>query len=123
MTPQLLKKFISLPQSRLHALALHRLARCRREEDDLGVEQLTGGLAHDFNNLLTSIMGSLEMLDSRIAEGRSRDLERYIRIALGAGKRTAALTHRLLAFARRQTLGSRTIDISHYWIPCAELTF
>ncbi|MBV8458201.1 MAG: PAS domain S-box protein, partial [Acetobacteraceae bacterium] len=68
------------------------------------VGQLTGGLAHDFNNLLTGISGSLELARTRIAQGRIADLERYITAAHGAATRAAALTHRLLAFARRQTL-------------------
>ena len=68
------------------------------------VGQLTGGLAHDFNNLLTGITGSLELLRTRVAQGRIRDVERYITAAQGAASRAAALTHRLLAFARRQTL-------------------
>ena len=68
------------------------------------VGQLTGGLAHDFNNLLTGISGSLELLKARLAQGRISDLERYITAAQGAASRAAALTHRLLAFARRQTL-------------------
>ena len=68
------------------------------------VGQLTGGLAHDFNNLLTGISGSLELLRTRVAQGRIGDLDRYITSAQGATSRAAALTHRLLAFARRQTL-------------------
>jgi PAS domain S-box-containing protein len=93
----------------------------RQSQKMEAVGQLTGGLAHDFNNLLTGIMGSLEMLDARIAQGRTRDLDRYIRIALGAGKRAAALTHRLLAFARRQTLDPRTIDINQLTTEMDEL--
>jgi PAS domain S-box-containing protein len=68
------------------------------------VGQLTGGLAHDFNNLLTGISGSLELLRMRLAQGRMADLDRYIASAQGATSRAASLTHRLLAFARRQTL-------------------
>jgi PAS domain S-box-containing protein len=68
------------------------------------VGQLTGGLAHDFNNLLTGISGSLELLRVRLAQGRIGDLDRYITSAQAATSRAAALTHRLLAFARRQTL-------------------
>src|SRR5262249_38830343 len=68
------------------------------------VGQLTGGLAHDFNNLLTGISGSLELLRARLTQGRLTDLDRYIEIAQGAPARAASLTHRLLAFARRQTL-------------------
>ena len=74
------------------------------------IGQLTGGLAHDFNNLLTGISGSLELLRARIAQGRLRDLDRYITSAQSATSRAAALTHRLLAYARRQTLDARPID-------------
>ena len=73
------------------------------------VGQLTGGLAHDFNNLLTGISGSLELLKMRMTQGRIGDLERYVSAAQGATSRAAALTHRLLAFARRQTLDPRLI--------------
>ena len=68
------------------------------------VGQLTGGLAHDFNNLLTGIMGSLEMGRTRVAQGRFQEVERYLGVAQGAGRRAATLTQRLLAFSRRQTL-------------------
>ena len=73
--------------------------------------QLTGGLAHDFNNLLTGITGSLELLQLRVADGRVRELDRYLIAAQGAAKRAAALTHRLLAFARRQTLDPKATDV------------
>ncbi|MFH5926483.1 hybrid sensor histidine kinase/response regulator [Roseomonas xinghualingensis] len=71
---------------------------------------LTGGLAHDFNNLLTGITGSLELMKARVAQGRIGDLDRYVSAAQGAASRAAALTHRLLAFARRQTLDPRPTD-------------
>jgi PAS domain S-box-containing protein len=73
------------------------------------VGQLTGGLAHDFNNLLTGITGSLELLKTRIAQGRTGDLDTFVAAAQGAASRAAALTHRLLAFARRQTLDPKQI--------------
>ena len=76
------------------------------------VGQLTGGIAHDFNNLLTGISGSLEMLQSRLAQRRLEDADRYIAAAQGASKRAAALTHRLLAFSRRQTLEPRSTDVN-----------
>ena len=69
------------------------------------VGQLTGGIAHDFNNLLTGISGSLELLGTRVGQGRFEGLDRYITAAQGAAKRAAALTHRLLAFSRRQDTG------------------
>jgi len=74
------------------------------------VGSLTGGLAHDFNNLLTGISGSLELMRSRLAQGRIGEIERYITVAQNAASRAASLTHRLLAFARRQTLDPRPID-------------
>ncbi len=77
------------------------------------VGQLTGGLAHDFNNLLTGISGSLEMMQIRIAQGRTADVERYVGAAQGAAKRAAALTHRLLAFSRRQTLAPKPTNVNH----------
>jgi PAS domain S-box-containing protein len=76
------------------------------------VGQLTGGLAHDFNNLLTAIIGSLELMQTRLTQGRINDLERYVMAAMGASKRAAALTHRLLAFSRRQTLAPKPTDIN-----------
>ena len=75
------------------------------------VGQLTGGLAHDFNNLLTGISGSLDLLQKRVAQGRINDLDRYVIAAQGAAKRAAALTHRLLAFSRRQTLDPKPTDV------------
>jgi PAS domain S-box-containing protein len=79
-------------------------ARLRQSQKMEAVGQLTGGVAHDFNNLLTGITGSLEVMESRLAQGRFRELDRYITAAQGAAKRAAALTHRLLAFSRQQTL-------------------
>ncbi|GJD55400.1 Blue-light-activated protein [Methylobacterium dankookense] len=76
------------------------------------VGQLTGGLAHDFNNLLTGITGSLELMSARIAQGRYGDVDRYVAAAQGAAKRAAALTHRLLAFSRRQTLDPKPTDVN-----------
>ena len=74
------------------------------------VGQLTGGLAHDFNNMLTGIVGSLDLMKQRLAQGRINELERYITAAQGAASRAATLTHRLLAFSRQQTLEPKAID-------------
>ncbi len=84
----------------------------RQSQKMEAVGQLTGGLAHDFNNLLTGIAGSLELLRSRIAQERYAELPRYITAAEGACKRAAALTHRLLAFSRRQTLDPKPTDVN-----------
>jgi signal transduction histidine kinase len=75
------------------------------------VGQLTGGLAHDFNNMLTGILGGIDMVRRRIAEGRVADVDRFLDAAMQSGQRAAALTHRLLAFSRRQTLDSRPLDV------------
>ncbi|UPG74822.1 PAS domain-containing protein (plasmid) [Roseomonas gilardii subsp. gilardii] len=88
-------------------LAEEQLRQSQKME---AVGQLTGGIAHDFNNLLTGIIGALELLGARIAQGRYKDVERYVVAAQGAAKRAAALTHRLLAFSRRQTLDPKPTD-------------
>jgi PAS domain S-box-containing protein len=85
------------------------------------VGQLTGGLAHDFNNLLAAISGSLEVLKIRLAQGRINDLDRYVTAAQGAARRSAALTHRLLAFARRQTLDPKRTDVNRLVADLEEL--
>ncbi|WP_294337370.1 GAF domain-containing protein [uncultured Sphingomonas sp.] len=74
------------------------------------VGQLTGGLAHDLNNLLTGVSGAVEMMGLRIAQGRTDTLGRYLGIASESVTRAAALTHRLLAFSRRQTLDPKPTD-------------
>jgi len=76
------------------------------------VGQLTGGLAHDFNNLLAGISGSLELIRARVAQGRTAEIERYLETALASTGRAAALTQRLLAFARRQTLDPKHTNLN-----------
>ncbi|WP_458093636.1 PAS domain-containing protein [Roseomonas sp. WA12] len=88
--------------------ALRQAEEALRQSQKMeAVGQLTGGIAHDFNNLLTGIVGSLELLRARVAQGRTEQVERYVAAAQGAADRAAALTHRLLAFSRRQTLDPR----------------
>lgn len=82
----------------------------RQSQKMEAVGQLTGGLAHDFNNLLAGISGSLEIMSKRVNQGRYADVDRYLSGAQGAARRAAALTHRLLAFSRRQTLDPKVID-------------
>ena len=116
-----------LTQQKLHlqeladanARLLAEIAERERVEEALrqsqkmeAVGQLTGGLAHDFNNLLTGISGSLELLQARVAQGRIKDIDRFITSAQGASKRAAALTHRLLAFSRRQMLDPRPTEVN-----------
>jgi len=84
----------------------------RQSQKMEAVGQLTGGLAHDFNNLLTGITGSLELMEKRFEQRRLDEIDRYLHAAKGAAKRAAALTHRLLAFSRRQTLDPKPTDVN-----------
>ena len=84
--------------------------KLRQSQKMEAVGQLTGGLAHDFNNLLTGVIGSLDMMQRRVRQGRSSDIERYVTAAMTSANRAAALTHRLLAFSRRQTLDPKFVD-------------
>nr|WP_272887414.1 PAS domain S-box protein [Stutzerimonas stutzeri] len=76
------------------------------------IGQLTGGLAHDFNNMLTGVLGALDLIQRRVASGRVNDLGRYVDAATSSANRAAALTHRLLAFARRQSLDPKPVDVN-----------
>ncbi|MCI0998138.1 response regulator, partial [Pseudomonas corrugata] len=74
------------------------------------VGQLTGGIAHDFNNMLTGILGSLDLMQRYIANGRVDEIGRFTEAAVSSANRAAALTHRLLAFSRRQSLDRKPLD-------------
>ncbi|WP_085745511.1 PAS domain-containing sensor histidine kinase [Pseudomonas sp. R45(2017)] len=76
------------------------------------VGQLTGGIAHDFNNMLTGIIGSLDLMQRYIANGRADEIGRFTDAAVSSANRAAALTHRLLAFSRRQSLDRKTLDVN-----------
>lgn len=86
-------------------------AALRQSQKMEAVGQLSGGVAHDFNNLLAGISGSHELIRLRLSQGRFTDVERYLRVAQNAAQRAAALTHRLLAFSRRQTLAPVPTDL------------
>ena len=94
-----------------------READLRQSQDQLrqaqkmeAVGQLTGGIAHDFNNLLQGITGSLTIVQKRISQGNMGDLDRWIGGAVTSANRAAALTHRLLAFSRRQPLDPKPVS-------------
>jgi PAS domain S-box-containing protein len=83
----------------------------RQSQKMEAVGQLTGGIAHDFNNLLQGILGALDIIKRRIGEGQIVGLDRFLDGALDSAKRAATLTHRLLAFSRRQPVDPRAVDI------------
>jgi PAS domain S-box-containing protein len=84
----------------------------RQSQKMEAVGHLTGGLAHDFNNMLQGVLGPLELIRQFVARGRVNELDRFIGMAMGSANKAAALTHRLLAFARRQPLAPRSVDVS-----------
>ncbi|KII33973.1 ATP-binding protein [Pseudomonas fluorescens] len=105
-----------------------RTAQLRHNEEALrqsqkmeAVGQLTGGIAHDFNNMLTGIIGSLELLRRRLARGRTDDLDSLIDLGVTSANRAAGLTHRLLAFSRRQSLDSKAVQMNSLVLSMGEL--
>ena len=112
----------------LEARVQSRTQELQRAEDALrqaqkmeAVGQLTGGIAHDFNNLLASMSASLQVLQRKLAQGKLDGAERYIGIGRDSVRRAAALTQRLLAFARRQTLDPKPTDVNRLVAGMADL--
>jgi signal transduction histidine kinase len=87
-------------------------ASLRQSQKMEAVGQLTGGIAHDFNNMLTGIIGSLDLMRRRMAAGRLENIDRYMEVASASADRAAALTQRLLAFSRRQSLDPQPVEIN-----------
>jgi len=111
-----------ITEEKARATALTQAQEHLRQSQKMeAVGQLTGGLAHDFNNLLTGITGSLELVQSRVRQGRIEEVEKYINAAQSAARRAAALTHRLLAFSRRQTLDPKPININRLVLGMGDL--
>ena len=75
------------------------------------IGKLTGGIAHDFNNMLASIYGSIQLMQRKLAAGKQDGFEKLLERASASSQRAAALTQRLLAFARRQALETRRVDV------------
>jgi PAS domain S-box-containing protein len=94
-----------------HQDQLARTEEALRQSQKMeAIGQLTGGIAHDFNNLLTGIIGSMDILKRRLAAGRYDEVPRFMDAATTSANRAAALTHRLLAFSRRQPLDPKGLD-------------
>jgi PAS domain S-box-containing protein len=104
----------------LEATVRARTAELAQLQKIDAIGQLTAGVAHDFNNLLQPIMGSLELLQSRLQNGDSRS-QRLIQTGLQSTARAAALVQRLLAFARRQDLQPRPTDVGALLLELEEL--
>ena len=85
--------------------------KLRQSQKMEAVGQLTGGLAHDFNNLLTGIVGSLDLMRTRVAQGRFDQVDRYLDAATISADRSASLIRRLLAFSRHQALESKIVEV------------
>lgn len=95
------------------AETLRRTEEALRQSQKMeAVGQLTGGIAHDFNNLLQGIVGSLDLVQKRVAQGRIHEIERFVTGAMSSASRAAALTHRLLAFSRRQPLAPKACNVN-----------
>jgi PAS domain S-box-containing protein len=93
--------------------ALRQAEEALRQSQKMeAVGQLTGGLAHDFNNMLAGVTGHLELMKLRLRMGQTGDLPARIDAALGVTQRAAALTHRLLAFSRRQALDPKPTSVN-----------
>jgi PAS domain S-box-containing protein len=93
--------------------ALRQAEEALRQSQKMeAVGQLTGGLAHDFNNMLAGVTGHLELMKLRLRMGQTGDLTTRIDAALGVTQRAAALTHRLLAFSRRQALDPKPTSVN-----------
>jgi signal transduction histidine kinase/CheY-like chemotaxis protein len=98
--------------------AAHEALRQSQKMETIG--QLTGGIAHDFNNLLQIVTGNLETLQRNMRQDSPR-LKRAVEHAMIGAARAATLTHRLLAFARRQPLAPKQVDVNRLVTGMSEL--
>ncbi|KGT81857.1 histidine kinase, partial [Xanthomonas vasicola] len=96
-------------------------AALRQAQKMEAVGQLTGGIAHDFNNMLTGILSALDLARLRIDQGRTEGLGRFLDVASASALRAAALTQRLLAFSRRQSLQARHLQLNDLVVSLQEL--
>ena len=87
-------------------------AELRQAQKMEAVGQLTGGIAHDFNNMLTGVKVAFEMIQLQLDNGNLEDVSRYATIGMDSAERAAVLTHRLLAFSRRQPLELQSVCVN-----------
>jgi PAS domain S-box-containing protein len=109
------------------AKVTHDLTERRTMEEQLrqvqkmeAIGQLTGGIAHDFNNLLTVISGNIETVQRRMSRAFP-GLYRYLDAAARAVDRATTLTHRLLAYSRRQPLEPQSVDLNRLILGMSDL--
>ncbi|MCW5642061.1 MAG: PAS domain-containing protein [Rhodoferax sp.] len=101
---------ITADRERSEALAKAE-EQLRQAQKMEAIGKLTGGIAHDFNNMLASIYGSIQLMQRKLAAGKQDGFEKLLERASASSQRAAALTQRLLAFARRQALETRRVDV------------
>ncbi len=95
-------------------------AQLRQVQKMEAVGQLTGGIAHDFNNMLAVVLGGLELAKRHIATGGA-SADRHIEHAMEGANRAAALTRRLLAFARSEPLLPESVEAGQLIAGMADL--
>src|ERR1700733_12821156 len=98
-----------MPEVAAREKAQEQLRQAHKME---AIGQFTGGIAHDFNNLLTVVSGNIDALQRRLPRNADDKLRRLAETAQHATMRAAMLTHRLLAFSRRQPLEPRSISVN-----------
>jgi signal transduction histidine kinase/CheY-like chemotaxis protein len=99
----------------------HAEAQLRQVQKMEAVGQLTGGIAHDFNNMLAVVLGGLDLAKRRLQAHDGDDAERHIDNAIEGANRAAALTRRLLAFARAEPLNPEAFDVDTLLLGMSDL--
>ncbi|AEF20502.1 ATP-binding protein [Pseudomonas fulva] len=110
-----LRQLTQTLEERVSEAVLQRIQaeeQLRQAQKMEAIGQLTGGIAHDFNNLLAGILGSLELIQRKLPANDHPQLARFVDAAIASANRGASLTHRLLAFARRQSLDLRPVQVN-----------
>jgi signal transduction histidine kinase len=122
LNAELERRVIERTSELTHEIAVREAAeeQVRQLQRLEAVGQLTGGIAHDFNNMLSIVMGNLSLASRKITQGDA-DITRYLDRANEGAARAAALTRRLLAFARRQPLEPAIVNVNKLVAGMSEL--